>query len=366
MKVRIVLFIFILLVPLFFPSPSFSVRIKDIAFIDGVRPNQLIGYGLVVGLNGTGDKSSTIFTNQSLSNMLEKMGIKVNPSATKVNNVAAVIVTATLPPFAKPGMRVDALVSSIGDAKSLEGGVLLATPLRGMDGEIYGVAQGPVVVGGFQVQGQAAAIQKNHTTSGRVPNGVTVEKGVNQSIAGKSSFLISLKNPDFTNAKKIADEINKVFKNAAKAKDGATVSVYVPDEMRDDPVRFVSLIENMEINPEIPAKVVVNERTGTVVIGENVRISTVAVSHGNITIQIKESLSVSQPLPFARGETVVTPETSIRVEEEKGRFFILEGGVTIRELVSALNALGATPRDVIVILETIKAAGALHAELEVI
>lgn len=349
-----------------FPFFSFSARIKDIAYICGVRPNQLIGYGLVVGLNGTGDKSSTIFTNQSLTNMLEKMGIKVSPQETKVSNVAAVVVTATLPPFAKPGNRVDAIVSSIGDAKSLEGGILLATPLRGMDGEIYGVAQGPLVVGGFQAQGLGAGIQKNHTTVGRIPNGVLIERGMDYNPLEKGYFLISLKNPDFTNAKKIAEEINKVFRNSAIAKDGGTISVSIPDEMKDDPVNFISMIENLRIEPESYAKVVVNEKTGTVVIGENVRISTVAVSHGNLTIQIKERFGVSQPLPFARGETVVTPETSVKVEEEKGRFFILEGEVTIRELVSALNALGATPRDIIVILQTIKAAGALHAELEVI
>lgn len=363
---RIIICAVFVLTILIIPNRSLSVRIKDLAYICGMRPNQLIGYGLVVGLNGTGDKSSTIFTNQSLSNMLERMGIKVNPNDTKVNNVASVVVTATLPPFAKPGNRIDAIVSSIGDAKSLEGGMLLATPLRGMDGEIYGVAQGPLIVGGFQAQGAGATIQKNHTTVGRIPNGVIIEKGINQSIVDKGSILISLKNPDFTNAIKIADEINRIFRNSAIARDGGTVSVLVPDEIKDDPVKFVSLIENLEIQPDSYAKVVVNEKTGTVVIGENVRISTVAVSHGNISIQIKERFDVSQPMPFSRGETVITPDTSIRVEEEKGRFFILEGGVTIKELVSALNALGATARDIIVILQTIKALGALHAELEVI
>ncbi|MDW8002861.1 MAG: flagellar basal body P-ring protein FlgI [Deltaproteobacteria bacterium] len=345
---------------------SCAARIKDLAYVSGVRPNQLIGYGLVVGLNGTGDKASTIFTNQSLSNMLERMGIKVSPSETRVSNVAAVIVTAVLPPFAKPGIRIDATVSSLGDAKSLEGGTLLATAMRGMDGEIYGIAQGPVIVGGFQVQGLGAAVQKNHTTVGRIPNGVIVEKELNQKVLDTGSLLISLKEPDFTNAVRIAEEINRLFKDSAVARDAATVSVKIPDVLRTDPVRFMSLIENLEVKPDSYAKVVVNEKTGTVVIGENVRISTVAVAHGNITIQIKERFEVTQPLPFARGETVVTPETAIRVEEEKGRFFILEGGVTIRELVSALNAIGATPRDIIVILQTIKAAGALYAELEVL
>ncbi|MCX7856673.1 MAG: flagellar basal body P-ring protein FlgI [Deltaproteobacteria bacterium] len=360
------LFFFVSIVLFSLCKNSFAARIKDVAYVNGVRPNQLIGYGLVVGLNGTGDKSSTIFTNQSLSNMLERMGIKVSPSETKVSNVAAVIVTAALPPFAKPGIKIDAIVSSIGDAKSLEGGMLLATPLRGMDGEIYGIAQGPLVVGGFQAQGAGATVQKNHTTVGRIPNGVIVERGINQRVVDKDSLIISLRDPDFTNAIRIAEEINKVFKNSATARDAATVRVLIPDEMRDDPVKFVSVIENLEIRPDTYAKVVVNEKTGTVVIGENVRISTVAVSHGNISIQIKERFDVSQPSPFGRGETVVTPDTSIRVEEEKGRFFILEGGITIKELVSALNAIGATARDIIVILQTIKAAGALHAELEVI
>lgn len=363
---RILLLISILLLLGLSTDPAQAVRIKDMAYVSGVRPNELIGYGLVVGLNGTGDKASTIFTIQSLANMLEWMGIKVNPNATKVSNVAAVIVTATLPPFAKPGNRIDVTVSSIGDAKSLEGGTLLATPLRGMDGEIYAVAQGPIIVGGFQAQGQAGGIQKNHVTVGRIPNGAIVEKQIQNRILERESILITLKNPDFTNATRIAEEINKVFKDAARPKDAGTVMVSVPDEMRSSPVKFLSIIENLRIEPDTYAKVVVNEKTGTVVIGENVRISTVAISHGNLTIQIKEKFDVSQPMPFSRGQTVVTPETTIKVEEEKGRFFLLEGGVTIKELVSALNAIGASARDIIVILQTLKAHGALHAELEVL
>lgn len=362
-----VLFSFLVILSLIpIPEPSEAVRIKDMAYVQGVRPNELIGYGLVVGLNGTGDKSSTVFTIQSLTNMLEWMGVKISPNATKVSNVAAVIVTATLPPFAKPGNRIDVTVSSIGDAKSLEGGILLATPLRGMDGEIYAVAQGPIIVGGFQAQGQAGSVQKNHVTVGRIPNGAIVERQIQNKVLDKDSILITLKVPDFTNATRIADEINRIFKDSAKPKDAGSVVITIPEELRSTPVKFLSMVENLRVEPDSYAKVVVNEKTGTVVIGENVRISTVAISHGNLTIQIKEKYEVSQPMPLSRGQTVVTPETTIKVEEEKGRFFLLEGGVTIKELVSALNAIGASARDIIVILQTLKAHGALQAELEVL
>ncbi|MCX8022905.1 MAG: flagellar basal body P-ring protein FlgI [Syntrophorhabdaceae bacterium] len=349
------------------PYDSGAARIKDIAYISGVRTNQLIGYGLVVGLNRTGDKAATVFTTQSLANMLEKMGIRIDPTATKVNNVAAVMVIADLPPFARIGSKIDATVSSIGDAKSLEGGVLLATPLKGADGEVYAIAQGPLVVGGFSAGGQAASVQKNHPTVGRVPNGVTIEREIGYEFVKTESVMIALKTPDFTNARKIEEGINNVFKNASYAKDGGTILVNVPDNMKLNPVKFLSIVENIEIQPDTQAKIVVDEKTGTVVIGENVRISTVAISHGNISIQIKEEPRVSQPMPFAPGgQTMVTPETKMRVEEEKGKFVVVDGGVTIKELVNALNAIGVSTRDMIVILQTIKAAGALHAELEIL
>jgi flagellar P-ring protein precursor FlgI len=342
-----------------------AARIKDIANISGVRPNILIGYGLVVGLNRTGDKTNTIFTNQSLSNMLEKMGVIVDPKATKVNNVAAVMVTAEMPPFAKAGNRVDVTVSSLGDATSLEGGVLLMTPLKGGNGQTFAVAQGPLTLGGYSAGGQAASVQKNHPTVGRIPNGAIVEQEIAYESIG-DSIRISMKRPDFTNVRKVVDRINGTFRGTATADDGGTVVVSVPENMRDNPVKFLSVVENLEIKPENFAKIVVDEKTGTIVIGEDVRIDTIAVSHGNVTVQIKEDQKVSQPLPFSQGRTVVTPDTQMRVEEEKGHFVYMEGGVKIRQLVDALNAVGLSSRDMITILRTIKAAGALHADLEVI
>jgi len=359
--------ILLIVLLIFLPLDSYGARIKDIAYISGVRPNQLVGYGLVVGLNGTGDKTTnTIFMAQSLGNMLDKMGVKIDPKANKVENVAAVIVSAELPPFIKRGSKIDVTVSSIGDAKSLGGGVLIMTPLRGADGEVYAVAQGPLVVGGYLAGGEAATVKKNHPTVGRIPNGATIEKEVSTRFFREGNIAISLKNPDFTNARKTVEKINAIYNNIAEAKDSSTIHIRIPEEFRIDPVRFISAIENLEIIPDTYAKVVVDEKTGTVVIGENVRISTVAISHGNISILVKETPEVYQPLPFARGETEVVPRTEVKVGEEKGKFFMLEGGVTIREFISALNVLGVSSRDIITILQTIKASGALHAELEIL
>ncbi len=364
---RAVIAIALLLSFLVFSGAIEASRIKDIAYLNGLRPNQLIGYGLVVGLDNTGDRRTTIFTNQSLSNMLEKMGIRVDPNVIKVNNVAAVMVTCDLPPFAKIGNKIDVLVSSIGDARSLQGGTLLFTPLRGADGEVYAVAQGPVLLGGYVAAGQGAQTQKNHVTAGRLVNGATVERELNVQAINSDSVVISLKSPDFTTAKRIADRVNELFIGSAAPKDGATISVAVPSDQKRNPVGFISAIENLEVTPGTFSKIVVNEKTGTVVIGENVRIQTVAVSHGNISVQVKEDAKVSQPMPFSeRGRTVVTPDTKMRVEEEKGKFFVMESGATIKDLVTALNALGVSARDVISILQAIKASGALHAELEVI
>jgi flagellar P-ring protein FlgI len=344
-----------------------AARIKDMADINGVRSNVLIGYGLVVGLNRTGDKSNTIFTNQSLSNMLEKMGVIIDPTATKVDNVAAVIVTAELPPYAKAGNRIDGTVSSLGDATSLEGGVLLMTPLRAGNGQSYAIAQGPLTVGGFAAGGKGASVQKNHPTVGRLPNGVIIEQEVGyQSLSG-GPITISLKRPDFTNARKVAERINEVFQGIAVPKDGGTIVVALPDQFKQNPIQFLSLIENLDVKPESQAKIVVDEKTGTIVIGEDVRIATVAISHGNVSVIIKENQKVSQPAPFsAKGETVASPDTQLKVEEEKGHFVYMEGGTSIKELVNALNAIGVSTRDVITILQTIKASGALYAELVVI
>ena len=343
-----------------------AARIKDLCNVSGVRTNQLIGYGLVIGLKGTGDKVQTIFTTQSLSNMLEKMGIRVDPTVTKIKNIAAVIVTADLPAFAKMGSKVDVVISSIGDATSIEGGVLVLTPLKGADGEVYGVAQGPIVVGGFLASGQGASVTKNHPTVGRIANGMLVEKELNYGDYKPATITITLRAPDFTNTRRVVERINSVFDGSAEARDGGTITIHTPEELRANPVKFLSIIENLEIKPDGQAKIVVDEKNGTVVIGENVMIATVAIAHGNISVQIKEDYRVSQPMPFSMGQTVVTPNTKIRVEEEKSKLVVMEGGVTIRELVKALNAIGVSPRDMITILQTIKAAGALHAELEVI
>lgn len=349
------------------PHACFSARIKDIAYVSGVRPNVLIGYGLVVGLKRTGDKVQTIFTPQTLANMLEKMGVIVDPTLTKVNNVAAVMVTAELPPFARVGNRIDVTVSSMGDASSLEGGVLVMTPLRGGDNQTYAVAQGAVTVGGFAASGQAGSVQKNHPTVGRIANGAIVEQEIEYDALKGESVVISLKRSDFTNARKVAERINNVFEGCAAAQDGGTISLSVPWELRENQVKFLSIIENLDIKPDNQAKIVVDEKTGTIVIGEDVRIATVGISHGNISVQIKEMKNVSQPLPFSKGgQTVVTPETEITVEEEKGHFYYMEEGTSIKEIVNALNAIGVSTRDVIIILQTIKASGALNAELQVI
>lgn len=347
-------------------TPSHGARIKELAYINGVRTNQLVGYGLVVGLNGTGDKSNTIFTNQSLANMLEKMGVRIDPKLTKVNNVAAVTVTADLPPFGKVGNKIDAVVSSIGDAKSLGGGILLLTPLKGADGEVYAMAQGPIVVGGFLASGTGASVQKNHPTVGRVPNGVTIEREISYADMKGDALLISLKNPDYTTARRMVERINQAFPSAAEARDGGSIAVKTPENLRSNLVKFVSMIENLDVKPDTQAKIVVDEKTGTVVMGENVLISTVAVSHGNITVQVKEDANVSQPLPFSKGRTVATADTQMKVEEDKGRWVVIPEGITIKELVNAMNATGVPTRDIITILQTIKAAGALYAELEVI
>ncbi|MBW1709098.1 MAG: flagellar basal body P-ring protein FlgI [Deltaproteobacteria bacterium] len=350
-------------------SAAWSIRLKDIASFEGVRANQLIGYGLVVGLNGTGDKSGTTFTIQSLVNMLKNMGIQVSPQQVRIKNVAAVMVTADLPPFAKAGSKIDVLISSLGDATSLQGGTLLATPLSGMDKKVYAVAQGPISIGGFAVAGAAAGIQKNHPTVGRIVQGALVEREVPIHWSGKHKMTLKLNQPDFTTARRIAELINKQLRgSSARPLDSATVKFIVPDEFRENLAIMVADLEKLEVIPDSVAKVIIDERTGTIVIGENVRISTVAVAHGALSIQIRERAEVSQPPPLApRGaETVVVPETEIEVQEEAAKLLIIRSEPTINDLIRALNAIGVTPRDLIVIFQAIKAAGALHAKLEII
>ncbi|RMF93482.1 MAG: flagellar basal body P-ring protein FlgI [Candidatus Schekmanbacteria bacterium] len=363
------IFIFLFILLFLSLNSANAVKIRDLAYIEGLRGNKLIGYGLVVGLNGTGDKQGTEFTIQSLTNMLRKNGILVSPDDVKVKNVAAVMVTADLPPFPRKGMRIDVLVSSIGDATSLQGGTLLLTPLKGADGKIYAVAQGPLSIGGFSAGGAGGEkVQKNHLNAGKIPDGAIIEREIPYNFSNTSRITFSLRNSDFTTTNKVAEKINSFIGNSiAFPMDAVNVTVDIPDEYRNNPVRFVSLIENLDVTPEIPAKIVIDERTGTVVVGENVRISTLAISHGNLTIEINSKFKISQPSPFSKkGETVVVPETKTSIKEEKGHLILVEGGVSIKELVRALNAIGVTTRDLITIFQAIKAAGALHAELEII
>lgn len=354
----------------FWVADASAVRIKDIADIRGVRQNQLVGYGLVVGLKGTGDSDSALFTIQSLASLLEKMGVTVQTEdIDDVENVAAVMVTADLPPFASVGSRLDVLVSSIGDAENLQGGTLLFTPLRAADGNVYAVAQGPVSTGGFAVSGNSGdEVQKNFPTVGRVVGGALVEKQLHSNFNEKRALTLALKEPDFTTASRVAQAINRAFYDQlAQTENAGSIRVTVPQNYVGNTVQFVTMIERLGVTPDMVSKVVVNERTGTVIMGENVRISTIAIAHGNLSIQINESQDVSQPLPFSRGgETVVTPESEIVVQEGKNPIFLVESGVSIGEVVKALNALGVSPRDLIAIFQALKAAGALQAELEII
>jgi flagellar P-ring protein precursor FlgI len=344
------------------------VRLKDIATLKGVRTNQLFGYGLAVGLNGTGDGSGTKFTVQTLVNMMERLGIHALPEQVKVNNVAAVMVTADLPPFARIGSKVDVLVSSIGDAKSLQGGTLLLTSLRGADNNVYALAQGPLVVGGFSSGGEAGGgVQKNHPTVARIAGGATIEREVPFAFSGLDELVVSLYQPDFTTALRVSQAINGVLNGAvATPTDAGTVKVAVPSSHKDNLVGLVASLEHVDVEPDRKAKVILDERTGTVIIGDNVRLSSVAIAHGNLSVQIKETKNVSQPEAFSEGRTAVTPETQVNVSEEERRLILMPEGTSLGEVVRALNAIGVSPRDLIAVFQAIKAAGALQAELEVI
>ncbi len=363
--------------PIFFVFIAFDIktldaqtRIKDIVDFEGVRENMLIGYGLVVGLNGTGDTlSSSIFTRESLVGMLERLGVNARDDSLKTDNVAAVMVTATLPPFAKQGTRIDLSLSAIGDADSLLGGTLLVTPLVGADGEVYAVAQGPVAVGGVSAGGAGAEVSKGVPTNGRIASGAIIEREISFDLQGLDTLRISLRNPDFTTARRIAQAINSfVGGPIAQSRDSATVSLVVPDNYRGKMVALITDIEQLRVTPDISAKVVIDEQTGIIVMGENVRISTVAIAQGNLTIRITETPQVSQPLPFSEeGETVTVPRTQIEIDEDEDkRLSVLSNSVTLQELVDGLNALGIGPRDMISILQAIKAAGALQAEIELL
>ncbi len=346
-----------------------AARIKDIANIRGVRQNQLFGYGLVVGLDGSGDGTKSTFTVQSLASMLEKMGITIDPDDLKVKNVAAVMITANLPPFARTGSRIDVLVNSIGDAKNLQGGTLLLTPLKAADGKVYAVAQGPVSTGGFSYgKGSGTGVQKNFPTVGRIVGGALIEREIVHDFNAREVLTLALHAPDFTTATRVARAINSAFGDAmASAPDAGTIKVKVPDLYRGRSVELVALIENLGVTPDMVSKIIINERTGTVIMGENVRIATIAIAHGNLSIQVNRRDNVSQPLPFSRGgQTVVTSDREMVVEEGRNPLFLVESGVSIGEVVRALNALGVSPRDLIAIFQALKAAGALQAELQII
>ncbi|CAO3446202.1 flagellar basal body P-ring protein FlgI [Azospirillum sp.] len=351
------------------PAIAASARIKDIVDVEGVRDNMLIGYGLVVGLNGTGDSlNNSPFTEQSLTGMLERMGVNTRGTNLRTKNVAAVMVTATLGAYSAQGTRIDVTVSAMGDAKSLLGGTLLVTPMIGADGEVYAVAQGPIAVSGFSAQGQGASVTRGVPTSGRISSGAIVEREIQFSLAELPVLRLSLRNPDFTTAQRVATAINIQLRgNRAQATDPSSVLINVPETRRGDVVGLVTEIEQLRITPDQVARVVVDEKSGVIVMGENVRISTVAIAQGNLTIRITETPQVSQPGPFSQGQTAVVPRTDIQVDDQSNnRLAVMNAGVTLQELVQSLNALGVGPRDMIAILQSIKAAGALQAEIEVI
>lgn len=344
-------------------------RIKDIVDFEGIRDNMLVGYGLVVGLNGTGDTlNSAVFTKESLIGMLERLGINARDNSLKTDNVAAVMVTATLPPFSRQGSRIDVNVSALGDAKSLLGGTLLVTPLLGADGEVYSVAQGTVAVGGFSAQGQAETVVKGVPTSGRIANGAIVEREVPFELGELKRMKLNLRNPDFTTARRISRAINAyVGSDTSRVLDPATVEMTVPQNYRGRMVELLTDVEQLRVEPDQVAKVVIDEQSGVIVMGENVRINTVAIAQGNLTIRITETPQVSQPQPFSNtGTTTTVPRTNIQIDQgEDKRLAVVNSGVSLQELVNGLNALGVGPRDMITILQAVKAAGALQAEIEV-
>ncbi len=342
-------------------------RIKDLAEVEGVRQNQLVGYGLVVGLQGTGDSlNNSPFTRQSLTAMLERLGVNTRGANLRTANVAAVMVTANLPAFSTQGTRLDVTVSALGDSNSLEGGTLLVTPLMGADSEVYAVAQGSVAVAGFGFEGDAASIQRGVPTVGRISNGALIEREIEFSLAEKRHLRLALRNPDFTTARRIASAINDfIGEDAAAPSDPSTVHLRIPPNYAGNMIELLTEIEQLRVEPDQPAKIVVDERSGIIVMGQNVRVSTVAVAQGNLTVTITEEPIVEQPLPFTEGETAIVPRTAIEVFGEDGQLAVVPEGVTLHELVDGLNALGIGPRDLIAILQAIKAAGALQADIEV-
>jgi flagellar P-ring protein precursor FlgI len=342
-------------------------RIKDLANIEGVRQNQLIGYGLVVGLNGTGDTLNNIpFTKQSLQAMLERMGVNIRGATIRTGNVAAVMVTGNLPPFGTQGTRMDVTVSALGDSKNLQGGTLLVTPLLGADGNVYAVAQGSVAISGFQAEGEAAKIVRGVPTVGRIANGAIIEREIEFALNRLPNVRLALRNADFTTAKRIAAAVNDYLgAKSAEPIDPSTVQLSIPAEFKGNVVAFLTEIEQLQVEPDLAAKIIIDERSGIIVMGRDVRVATVAVAQGNLTVTISESPQVSQPNPLSRGRTVVTPRSSVSVSEDGKKLALVRDGVSLQQLVDGLNGLGIGPRDLISILQAIKAAGAIQADIEV-
>lgn len=344
-------------------------RVKDLVDVDGIRDNMLVGYGLVVGLNGSGDSlQNAPFTQLSIQVMLERLGVNTRGATMQTKDAAAVMVTANLPAFAAQGSRIDVSVSALGDAKSLQGGTLLVTPMFGADGSIYALAQGPVSIGGFVAQGQAASVTRGVPTAGRIANGAIVEKEIGFSLAAQKTLKLSLHNPDLTTAQRIADAVNAFLGQAvATVDDPSTLRLAVPGGYKNGVVGMLSDIEQIKVDPDQPAKVIVDEQSGVIVMGSDVRISTVAIAEGNLTIKVTESPQVSQPNPLSNGQTTVVPRSQIQVDNSHGnKMAIVSQGVSLQKLVDGLNALGVGPRDIISILQAIKAAGALQADIEII
>lgn len=345
-----------------------TAHLKDITSVEGVRDNMLMGYGLVAGLNGTGDRQQTIFSIQTLASILQKMGVTVaSPQTMLVHNIAAVFVTATLPPFAQPGMRIDATVSSIGDAKSLEGGTLVLTSMYGPDGQVYGVAQGGLVLGGYSAGGRANSKVVNHPTVGRIVGGALVERDTSVNLRDVTTVSLLLRNPDYATSRGIASAVNKELGNvSARAVDSRRVEISGIEKGPDSVPLLLARIEELQVQFSTPAKVVVNERTGTVVMGADVTLGPCSILHGNLAIEVVTQLQVSQPQPLAQGQTVVVPDTTVKAQEGPAQAIHLDEGATVDELIRGLQSIGATARDIVAILQAIKAAGALQADLEIL
>lgn len=355
------------LLALLLPAAACGARIKDLVLVEGGRDNQLVGYGIVVGLAGDGDSSTSFYTVQSIANTLQRFGVNVPSSTVKSKNAAAVMITADIPAFLKPGQRIDVTVSSLGDAKSLQGGVLLQTPLIGADEAVYAVAQGAVAVGGF-IGGSdgpgGATVQKNHPTVGIISGGAIVEREISMQVVDNGEMHLLLLNPDFTSAARMADAVNAVYPDSALASDSAMVRVRLPQMFTGREVDFIAAVGRLEVVPDMPARIIINERTGTIVATANVRISTVAVSHGALTITIASSLEASQPSAFSKnGDTVVLPSTKTDVREVKGGFQMIEDYPSVEKITAALNAMGVSTREMMSIFQAMKRAGALQAEL---